>query len=479
MADGIREEAREVPVVSRVDVAVVGGGCAGLGAAIAAARNGARVALVERLGFLGGCVTATMMDVLWMFRAGNRKAVEGIGMEMLRRLKEQGGVDGEPGHRVYVDTERFKLLADQMVEESGVELWLHALGVSPIVEGDALSGVIVESKSGRQAIRAGVVVDASGDGDMAARAGASYEMGRPEDGRVQPVSSAFRLTNVDLEAVRSYWAQHPDDLFFARLVKVARERGDFTVPRTRIIFHGVRPWGELTGINATRVFVQDPTDSRQLTAAELENRRQVYQVADFLRKYVPGFAGCEVSYIATQVAARESRRILGEYTLTEDDIARGAEFTDAVARYPCFLDIHNPAGIDTRLLFPRPENPGDDPLLQAWSTGDPNSCFESGIRPARLSGGYSGDPVETAPSALFDIPYRCLVPLRVEGVLTSGRCISATHVALGSVRYLAASFATGQAAGTAAAMAALGNLRPRQVEVAALRGRLVEQGAYL
>ncbi len=293
------------------------------------------------------------------------------------------------------------------------------------------------------------------------------------------MSSGFRLSNIDLEALRAYYAEHPDDLFFARLVKEAREKGDFTVPRSRLVFHGVRPWGGLTGINATRVFVPDPTDVRQMTEAELENRRQIYQVADFFRKYVPGFKGCEVSYIATQVAARESRRIEGEYTLTKEDISTGATFPDAVAKFPCFLDIHNPAGIDTRLLYPKPENPGDDPIYLAWRTGDPGSCFERGIGAARLSGGYSIDPVRTADAMVFDIPYRSLVPVQVEGLLTSGRCISADHVALGSIRYLAASFATGQAAGTAAAMSALGNLRPRRLEVAALRQRLAEQGAYL
>lgn len=194
---------------------------------------------------------------------------------------------------------------------------------------------------------------------------------------------------------------------------------------------------------------------------------------------MPGFKECEVSYIATQVAPRESRRIEGAYTLTEDDVSTGATFPDAVARFPCFLDIHNPSGIDTRLMYPRPDNPEDDPVYLAWRSGDPNSCFETGIRPARLSGGYSIDPVRTASAAVFDIPFRCLVPVQVEGLLTSGRCISATHVALASVRYLAASFATGQAAGTAAALAALGNVRPRQVDATALRRRLVEQGAYL
>lgn len=473
----IREAAREIPVTAGVDVAVVGGGCAGLAAALAAARNGARVALIERLGFLGGCATATMMDVFWMYRAGDRKGVEGIGIEVLRRLKEQGGVDGEPGYRVYVDSEKLKVLADQMVVEAGVHLWLDTLGVTPVMEGEAVGGVIIESKSGRQAIRARVVVDASGDGDIAARAGSAFEMGRPEDGRLQPVSTSFRLSNVDFDGVRTYWTEHPEDVFFARLVEKAREAGDFTVARNAIVFHGVRPWGELTGINATRVFVKDPTDVRQMTAAEIEARRQVYEVADFLRKYVPGFANCEVSYIATQVAARESRRITGEYTLTETDVLESATFPDAIAKFPCFLDLHNPAGDDVRLVYPRPDHPGEDPSDLAWRSGG-DSMFEKMIRPAHTPK-LRADVLQTAAGALFDIPYRALVPVKVERLLTAGRCISATHVAEASIRYFPASFATGEAAGTAAALAARSNVLPRKVDVSALRRQLIVQGAYL
>ncbi len=383
--DTIREEAREIPVVSSVDVAVVGGGAAGLAAAIAAARGGARVALVERLGFLGGCITATMMDVLWMFRAGDREGVEGIGMEILRRLKERGGVDGEPGYRVYVDSEMLKLLADDMVEEAGVELWLGTLGCWPIMEDGAVAGVVIESKSGRQAIRARVVVDASGDGDIAARAGARYEMGRPGDGRTQPVGNSFRLTNVDLEGVRSYYREYPEDIYFARLVKAARERGEFTVPRNAIILHGIRPWGELTGINATRVFVDDPTDARQMTKAEIEVRRQVYQVADFLRRNVSGFEKSEVSYIGTQISARESRRFIGEYVLTDEDVIGGATFPDAIAKHPCFIDLHSPSGNDIRFVYPKPERAEDDASYLAFTSGDPNSRFETLIQPGRIS----------------------------------------------------------------------------------------------
>jgi ribulose 1,5-bisphosphate synthetase/thiazole synthase len=477
----VQEPARDIPVVSEVDVAVVGAGCAGLGAALAAARNGARVALIERLGFLGGCLTATMMDTVWMFRAGDQKAVEGLAIEVLNRVKSRGGVDGVPGYRVYVDTEKFKLVADEMVLEAGIELWFHALGVAPVMANNAVSGVIIESKSGRRAIKAKVVVDASGDGDIAARAGAHFEMGRPSDGLVQPVSTSFRLSNVDFQGMRSYYSEFPDDIWFARLVKQARENGDFDVPRHSVTYHGMRPWGELTGINATRIFVKDPTDVRELTAAEVEGRRQVYAVAAMLRKYAPGFANCEVSYIATQVAARESRRVIGSYVLKGDDIVNGSTFSDAIAKAPCFVDIHDPKGIGYYAVYPKLPRSEDDPVAMSWRSGDPNSVFETNICPANMPSRqhHKEDEIRIANALTFDVPYRCLVPLRLDALLTAGRCISADHVAEGSIRYLPISFATGQAAGTAAAMAAGNGLQPRQVDVQALRRRLVEQGAYL
>ncbi len=474
----IKDPARDVPVVADVDVAVVGGGCAGLGAAIAAARNGAKVALIERLGFLGGCVTADMMDVLWMSRAGERKAVEGLYMELLRRLKERGGVDGEPGYRCYVDSERLKVLADDMVSEAGIDLWLHSLGVYPVLEGKRVAGVIIESKSGRQAIKSRVVVDASGDGDIAYRAGAESKMGRESDGMVQPVSTSFKLTNVNLEQARQYYRQNPTDIFFSELVQKAREAGDFKVARDGIVLHGIRPWGEITGINATRVVVKDPTNVKMITWAEGEARRQVYQVRDFLRKYVPGYQGCEVSYIATQIAARESRRFIGSYVLSAEDVINGSRFPDAVAVSPCFIDFHNPRGVEAQLYLPKPASPDEDPMAVAFDSGDPDSTFVQETAPARVTGRRRSH-VRLANAATFDVPYRCLVPNRVEGVLTAGRCISATSEAEGSIRYLPISFATGQAAGTAAAMSASGNIQPRKLDVEALRKKLSAQGAYL
>jgi len=265
----INEPSRSIEVLSEVDVAVVGGGCGGLGAAIAAARNGAKTPLIERLGFLGGCLTATHMDVLWMYRSGEDKAVEGIGMEVLWRLKGMSALQGEPGGRAYVDVEKFKLLGDRMTKEAGVELWLHSVGAAPAMEGNAVRGVVTESKSGRKAILAKTVIDVSGDGDIAYRAGAPTAYGRESDGLVQPVSIAFRLSGVDVKKIRQYAVDHPNDKYFDSYVARARAAGDFPIPRKRIMYHGFNEdTGEITGINVVRIQRVNPTDVRQLTAAE-------------------------------------------------------------------------------------------------------------------------------------------------------------------------------------------------------------------
>ena len=478
----IREIARDIEVVADVDVVVVGGGCAGVAAALAAARSGAKTALVERLGFLGGCATATMMDVFWMYQAGpGIPAVEGIGMEVLRRLKERGGVDGEPGWRCYVDSELLKVLYDDMMAEAGVDLWFHALGCYPVQEGNVVKGVIIESKSGRQAILSKVVVDASGDGDIAYRAGAPWRMGRESDGKVQPVSTSFRLSNVHLEGLIRYTQEHPYDLSFAELIVKARANGDYGILRDSLTLHGIRPWGDFTGINATRVFVDDPTDVKEFTRAEIECRKQVYEVANMLKKYAPGFEDSEVAYIATQAAARESRSFVGDYTLTQNDVITGATFEDAIAVSPCFTDVHSPDGRISLIGMPFPADPktGVPMRSEAWDSGDPKSNFAVYTRFAKFRPSQPQDPSVQPVAQVFDIPYRTLVPKEIDGLLTSGRCISGDHYAIGCVRYFPISFATGQAAGAAAAMCAQEKVQPRQVKVSKLQKKLVAKGAYL
>jgi hypothetical protein len=430
----IVEQPVEVPVAAEVDVVVVGGGVGGIAAAVAAARNGAKVALVERLGFMGGCATATMMDVMGEFQAGNTPAVAGIAMEVVWRLRDRGALEGTPGHRVYFDSEQLKVLADEMVLEAGVDLWLHTFGVKPVLEAGRVSGVFIESKSGRQAILAKYTIDISGDADIAYRAGAAWEIGRPEDGRLQPLTLNFMVGNVKREAVEDYYRDFRyGDPYFARLVRRAKRNGDFPIPRQEITHHRFTPGGNLTGLNVTRIQGKDPTNVKDLTESEILARKQIYQIAHFLRKYVPGFEQCEIAAIATQIAGRESRRVKGGYELTKEDIFGQRKFPDAIAKFPSFSDIHDPVGDKVTLVHP------DE-------------------------------------GAMFDIPFRCLVPEKVDGILMAGKCISSTSYAAATIRRLSASMATGQAAGTAAALCAAQGIEARNMEVAALQAVLRLQG---
>lgn len=446
------------------DVAVVGGGPSGAVAAIAAAREGARVALVERYGFLGGSLTAALVAPMMGFHSGPRQVVAGIPQEMVDRLVASGA---SPGHVpdpidfchtvTPFDHEGLKQVLMEMAASAGVDLWLHTQLLDAGYEHGTIRAVSLWRKDGPVEILARVFVDATGDGDLSAAAGAPSEVGRPLDGLTQPMTLMVRLGGVRWDEVMDYLEAHPEQIQhghgaherievawlralpcrgfsgFSAAVAEARERGEWTVPRDRVlVFEGVRP-GEAT-VNSTRVLGRAGTSGADLARAEVEGRRQAREVVEFLRKRVPGFAGAHLLETPAQIGVRESRRVLGDYVITPDDIVGARKFEDAIAcgAYP--LDIHDP---DSERLVTR-----------------------------RLPAGEH-----------YTIPYRCLLPRGGENWLVAGRCISATHEAAASVRISAVAMAVGQAAGTAAALAAHSGMTPREVDVQALRRLLVERGA--
>jgi hypothetical protein len=446
---------RELPVTTHVDVLVVGSGPAGLAAAIASARNGARTLLVERFGFLGGNLTAGLVGPCMTSYSldGTQQLIKGIFEEFVLRMERIGAAihpskisagSEYSGFIVYghdkvtpFEPEAAKQVALEMCLESGVELLLHTFVADAIVESDTLTGVIIANKSGLQAIRSTITIDCSGDADVAARAGVPFEIGRQEDGLTQPMTLFFRVANVDDERVIEYVKAHPEDYRpFASLVQKAREQGEFPIPRRGIgLYKTLKPG--VWRINTTRIQRLDGTRAEDLTRAEIEGRRQVQALLQFFRKWLPGFESCELLDTAVTIGVRETRRIVGEYTLTLDDLASGREFDDviALAGYP--VDIHSP-------------------------TGD--------------GGGASG---EWQTANVYQIPYRSLIPIKIEQLLVAGRCISATHEALGAIRVMPPAFAMGQAAGTAAALALEYGVSPRRVPVPKLQRVLINQGAYL
>jgi len=441
------------------DVLVVGGGNAGCAAAVAAARTGARVLLAERYGFLGGTATASMVGPWMTFHSGADRIVGGIAQEIVERLVARGASPGHiPDASDYVptitpfDPEIHKALLFEMTRESGVQLLLHAWFLHATVEEGRVAGARFATVGGIRTVAARRTIDATADAFVAASAGVEVQQGDAR-GRVQPASLMFRLSHVDVEALAAYLRRRPEQMRSSlkthertpesltavaglwELWEAARARGDVTVPRELVSFFAT-PYADEVTVNMTRVVDVDPLDPDDLTRAEVEARAQVMELLDFFRKDVPGFAGARIAATATQIGIRESRRIVGEYTLTADDVLSARTFEDAVARSAYPIDIHNPAG--------------------------------SGTSTQRL-----------APGASYEIPYRCLVPKGVEDLLVAGRCISTSHEALASTRLTPTVMTLGQAAGTAAALSLTRDVHPRWLEPAYLRERLIRDGVDL
>lgn len=431
------------------DVVVVGGGSGGVPAAIAAARNGAKVLLVEKNGFLGGLATGGLINPWphWLARHSwenpREPYIEGIYAEIQTRLRALGSLaqDG----RSY-DEEVLKFVLEEMCAEAGVQIIFHSIAFRVARDGRRVISVEIANKSGATSVSARVFVDGTGDGDLAVLAGASWEMGRSGDGAAQPMSTTFRLAGVDPDKVPRYspglyllsvyWSKAPDmpdDVAeIHREYLGAQKRGEITNPRGELLWwHHYQPG--VIHFNTTRIQHLDPTSAAERTRAELEGRRQAIETLRFLRRF-PAFKDAYLVKMSNEVGVRESRRIVGEYVLTKEDVLGGRKFADGVSRGHGPVDIHDPKLSTSTMVY----------------------C-----------------PDYTS----YDVPYRCLVPLGLDNVLIGSRCISATHEAFASVRMMPQIFAIGQAAGTAAALACRENVPCKQLDVPLLRRVLKEQGA--
>ena len=451
---------RTATVAAECDVLVVGGGPAGLGAGLGAADAGSDVILVERHAFLGGNATAALVMPLMSFHTQRGPApaggaaelmphdhgpgdpvVQGVLRRLLERLEAAGGSvrpSLQTGFVVPFDPEVFKLVALDLLDEGGVRVLLHALATG-IVGPPRPDGVVFDTKSGPVVIMARAVVDATGDGDVAALAGAPYEIGRDGDDLVQPMTLMFRMVEFERAGFAAYRQAHPDQWRGVHglweLVRQASAAGELALAREDILFFGTPHERELS-VNSTRVTGVLGTSVWDLTLAEWQARRQMRQIAAFLRKYVPGFERSYVAQSGVTIGVRETRRITGEYQLTADDILGAHKWDDVIARGTYPIDIHNPQGKGTLLM--------------------------------RLPPGES-----------YDIPLRSLVPLRVDRLTVAGRCISGTHEAHSSYRVMPIAMATGQAAGVCAALAARAGKAIRDVPAADVQTELRRQGALL
>ncbi|MDQ3850615.1 MAG: FAD-dependent oxidoreductase, partial [Actinomycetota bacterium] len=443
---------------------VAGGGPAGIGAALGAAGAGADVVLVERYGFLGGNATAALVMPLMSWhnevRGARRRGLDeplrllptdhgpgepvvgGALLRLMERLLDCGGAVApteDTGYTVPFDPEAYKRAALDVLDEAGVRYLLHSF-VSGVVEDDARpAGVVAETKSGPLALEAPAIVDCTGDGDVAAAAGASYEVGRESDGLVQPMTLMFRVVGMERQGFERYVAAHPDQWRGVHglwdLIEEAREAGELDLPREDLLFFAT-PHEQEVSVNSTRVQHVLGTDVFDLTRAEWLARRQMDQIMGFLRRRVPGFERAYAAQSGTHIGVRETRRILGEHYLTGDELLAARPFDDVIARGSYPIDIHDPEGRGT--------------LLRRLPEG-----------------------------GAYDIPLGCLIPRDVDGLLVAGRCISGSHEAHSSYRVTPIACATGQAAGVCAALAAQRGCAPREVPAADVQRVLLEQGANL
>jgi len=437
----IAEDSRETKVLGDYDVLVIGGGPAGISASVAAARSGARTLLVERYGFLGGLATAGMVGAFCgFFTAGPREKtiVGGIARQLLDRLKarrglaEKGAIGAGSGVATYqYNPEVLKYVAEEAVIQAGVEILFHTIVVDVIWKTKGtLLGVVIENKSGRSCLLGKTIIDTTGDGDVAWKAGAPHEIGDGK-GSGQMMTTIFRLINVDLDKARELDHQ----ALHAKIEQVLRKK-EFTFSRLDgVIFPGI-PFG-MIHLNITGIPGLNGTDAQQLTRAEIEGRRQVFEYLSFLKKYQPGFEQAEVCSIATQVGVRETRRIFGEYILKEDEILSGRKFEDGIALGAWPVEFHDPKKGKINWKYLEKE---DD---------------------------------------YYSIPMRCLIPKNVNNLLVAGRCISTTHMAHASTRVIGPAFAMGEAAGILAARSAASKVDPRRVASEAVRKELKEHGAIL
>ncbi len=419
----VEESPRRTPVAAAVDVLVVGGGPTGVGAALAAASEGAKTLLVERHGMLGGMWTAGLLNPLF-------EPLRGWWVERLvSRLREAGGWRDHPKFPVF-DTEVLKYILEQLLGEVGADFWYHVQASDPLVIDGRASGMIIEGKSGREAILAKTVIDCTGDGDIAARAGVPFQFGRPVDGLAQPMTLMFEVEGVE--------SLGPDTQHILNILTGAIEANDLPIrlpygKHPRGTPYLIPPPAEGVGaVQATHVYRFDATDTRDITRATVDARAQVHEMFFKALRNVPGLEKIRLSQTAPSLGVRESRHMEGQYTLNADDVMAGRRFEDAVVSCAFGCDIHE--------IYP------DDKLAHR------------------------------IPAKPFEIPYRCLVPKSVRGLLFAGRCISGTHEAHASYRVTGTCMGLGQAAGLAAAMAAAARATPDEIDGRVLRAALDERG---
>ena len=450
----IKEPARELKVRAEVDVLVVGAGPAGIMAAEAAAQDKSlKVMLIEQRGYLGGNLTIGLPILSFLGPKGNQ-VVKGGAQRFIDRMWAKGAASEHKPCKNHmsltiIDPDQAKTVAWEVMDDAGVEVLLYVFVTDTIVEDGKVKGVIIESKAGREVILAKTVIDCTGDGDVAFRAGVECNKG-DEKGGMQPPTLMYLMRGVEMQKLRDAICNEPEKYDMdvmppsqfregkfitvgLRGCIIEAQKQGYKVPVARtILITGLND--DEIWVNMTRVNGIDSTEPASYTRGEHDARRQMYEVTDYLKNFVPGFESAWIERSAAFLGIRESRVIVGKYVMTAQDILHQKSFDDviAVAGYP--VDIHHAEGGDCTMLF----------------------CEDA-----------------------YDIPYGVLVPQHIEGLLVAGRCSSMDHEAMAATRVMSTCMALGEAAGVAARVALADGVLPSQVDVKNVQTALLENGAYL
>jgi hypothetical protein len=428
------------------DTIICGAGVAGVPAAVAAARNGARVLLIERYGFSGGMATAGLVNP-WaghIFHNPESGAfgslIRGCFEEFALRLYRLGGYGSSLTQSAF-DDELLKYVYDQVLKESGVTVRYHTFVIGSVMEGTRITAVVTQSKQGQELFRARHFIDATGDGDLAAAAGCSFSIGRESDGKTQALTTKFRIGGVDKKAFQGLPGHRAARSLVEPYFQDAKKTGRLDFPFRDFIHFYDFPRPGVLHFNMTRITDADPLQTADLSRAEIEGRRQAFLLTSWLKKEVPFFSQCYIEKLPCQVGIRESRHIRGRYTMTAEDIVSARKFSDGIVRSRYFIDIHNPIG--SGFLH---EVPGTRGLVASSFQPPKNDWYE--------------------------VSYRAMVPDSIENLLVACRALSATHEAAAAIRVMATMTGLGEAAGIAAAIALRENKQLCEVDGRSVRSIL-------